>query len=105
MIHIDLDACVSDFITFGYYLFDEHCANDFRIVRLTYFSKSSKCNFYSASIPGNTDSAAERKFVYIWQYTSVKNKRKSCQITNLIVLSEGTNQIVQSKIRTTILQP
>ena len=32
------------------------------------------------------------ELMYISQYTSVKDKRKSCQITNLIYLSEGRNQ-------------
>ena len=40
------------------------------------------------------------KIGYISQYTSFKNKRKSCQITNLILLSEGRNQIALSRIQT-----
>ena len=43
--------------------------------------------FIPPGFPGNTNSSAERKFVYILQYRSVKNKRKSGQITNLILLA------------------
>ena len=56
--------------------------------------------FIFRRFPKKYEFSGRAEMIYISQYTSVMNKRRSNQITNLILLSEGRNQIAQSRIWT-----